>query len=347
MARIPVSPYISWPLLCFLLVLVVYRITCTMLFPELPQAKVVRLQVFFVISWIVIVYEIIGIIVGQRWSKALEASLPQMLGDHYERPLPTLDQFRLEAWGTTLPWNERLRRVWRFPGILVIACVGGAIGFGLGYSYFSEATSKPAVALALGIWVGFGGFWGAPALYHLSSASWFIHRLSTQCTTSVFGNAYHDMMRLAFRYFLLYSGAAVLWAVAAILSAGLISATLWFGSVMSLFALLGLAVPSFSVLTAVARRREEMLRDILRRIESTYRTNASAVPTLPLPDLMDLYRFVVRNPRYGILRIAAKSAGPTLLPVSPSLFLQVAGYLFPHWDQLQSILHHLQSTIAR
>lgn len=344
-AWLPVSPYVSWPLFCLALLAAIILVLRDQLFPAMKPESVERLLAFFVLSYLVIVYEIVGIILGQRRSKKLEALLPQLLGFHYDHPPFTLDQRCLVAWRTMLPWEQRLRRVWRCGTILTVATAGGVIGGVLGYTYFATATGNYRVGIAFAVWLGVGGFWGAPALYHLSSVSWFIHRLSSQAEKTVFitptTSGMNWVARLAFEYLLLYSGAAALWTLVALISAGPGRATVLFAGVMSLFALIGFELPHLSIRVAMLRRKREMLDGILARIQS----NSAASITTPGPDLsrlMMLYGFVSAVPQSGMFGPVAKSVATSLLPLSLVALLRAAGEVFPDSTSLQVVVRYLR-----
>jgi hypothetical protein len=140
-ARLPITLYLSWPLLCFAILAVVIVVIRQQFFAVLDAQSVKRL-VLLALSYIVIVYQIVGIIVGQRHSKKLEALLPQLLGRRYDHPPLTWDQRCLPGWRTMLPWDDRLRRVWRCGPILIVAAAGGVFGLTMGYTFFSTATNN-------------------------------------------------------------------------------------------------------------------------------------------------------------------------------------------------------------
>ncbi len=341
---LPVSPYVSWPLLCLALLAAIISVLREQLFPAIEPESVERLLAFFVLSYLAIVYEIVGIILGQRRSKRLEALLPQLLGFYYHHPPFTLDQRCLPPWHTMLPWEQRLRRVWRCRVILIVAMAGGVIGVALGYTYFAIATGNYRVGIALAVWLGVGGFWGAPALYHLSSVSWFIYRLSRQAEKTIFMTLTTSGMswvaRLAFEYLLLYSGAAALWTLAALISVGPGRATVLFAGVMSLFALIGFVLPQLSIRAAMVRRKREMLDEILTRIQSS----SAASITTPAPELsrlMVLYSFVSAVPSSGMFGAVAKFVATSLLPLSLAL-LRAAGESFPDSTSLQVVVRYLR-----
>lgn len=284
-AWLPISPFVSWPILCLAYLLVVVLILSENFVAAAPPQALKRQIALFGLSYIVIVYEIIGIIGGQRSSKRLEASLPGLLGPHYQDPPSTWDQYCLLGNRAILPWEERLHRVWRCKPILLIAAAGGVMGGAMGYIFFSIATGRQSAGIALALWLGLGGFWGAPALYHLAAASWFVRRLSSQVDKHVFINpksaGVNSITRLAFEYLALFSGAAFLWALVSVIAVGLTGTFVIVVSVLSVFVVVGFFVPQLSIRSAMVKRRREMLDGILTSI----RSNGNVLVSTPAPDV--------------------------------------------------------------
>ena len=343
MAWLPISPYVSWPLFCLLFLVVVLVVLQTQLFPTMQSTSVKRLLTFFLLSFVVVVYEITGIIWGQRRSGWLKNMLPDLLGSNYQTPPITWDQRRIGVWTTMLPWEERLQRVWGSPGILMVAIAGLVVGFALTYAYFTTATGNRVAAFFVASWIGFSGFWGAPALFHLSSVTCFFHRLSSQSSKTVFmnptGKGISEVGQLAFTYVLLYSGAAFMW-VLVLLVTGFGRETVIIGAVMSAFAFFGLALPQLSIRWAMLRTKQRMLDTILEVIHSKYGA-APMVPGAELRYLMQLYGFVSALPPSGLFGAVVKSLGASVLPLSLTVLRAAADY-FPKGTLLHSLVQHLR-----
>jgi hypothetical protein len=328
-------------MICLSILVAVVLVVRHQSLPDIDLPSLKRGLPLFILSYLVIVYEIVGIIFGQRRSRRLEALLPELLGEHYRNPPITRDQLCLPTCRTMLPWEQRLHRVWRCGSILAVGAAGCAIGLVVGYTFFSTATDNYWVATALAVWLGFGGFWATPALYHLSAISWFIHRLSSQADKTVFvapaDSGMNWVARLAFQYLLLYSGAAFLWALVIFIAIGWNFATVLCAGVMSLFGFIGFALPQLSIRAELLRRKREMLNGILAQIQS----NDSISATAPEASrLMILYNFVSAVPPSGLIGTAARSVAASLLPLSLAL-IHKATEVFPDSTVLQVVASYL------
>ena len=340
-ACLPMTPYLSWPLLCLAALAWVIAVVHKQFFLAL-DALSVKLLVLLALSYVVIVYQIVGIIVGQRRSKKLEALLPDLLGPHYQHPPLTLGQRCLPGWRTMLPWEVRLRRVWRCGPILIVAAAGGVFGLKMAYDFFATATSNQSVAIALGLWFGLAGLTGVPANYHLSAVSWFIWCLSTQADKTVFPapttSGMNWVARLALQYLLLYSGAAFVWMLIVFIAFGPTLTTGLVAVVMSLFIFVGFALPQLSIRATMLRRKREMLDGILTRIQSDDLVSI-VTPTRYVRRLMNLYTFVSVLPPSGLFGAVATagavSVAASFLPLFLLALLRIAGDIFPHSTTLQ------------
>src|SRR5262245_34525323 len=131
---LPLSPFLSWPIICLVILGAVAAVLRNQFFSIIQSEDVNRVLLFLALSYSVIVFEILGIIFGQRLSDGLKPLLPQLLGPNYHEAPTTWDQRCLSAWNATLSWEERLRRIWRCGPILVVATAGGIFGFTMGYT---------------------------------------------------------------------------------------------------------------------------------------------------------------------------------------------------------------------